>query len=281
MANKKALVLEGGGLRGIFSAGVLDCFMDNDIRFDYVVGVSAGACNTFAYIANERGYIKKAMTQKNRKDSFYGLPQMVESHKFVNLEKVFYEYTKKYNFSFENFLSSKVAWEMVATNIQTGKAEYLHSNELDKARLIGTASCSLPLLTDPVEIDGQLYLDGGMADSIPFQRALDLGYNKIVVVCTRKKGNFSKVSTAQKPMYKSAYRDYPEFLKTVNKRTALYRRQIEQVESQAEHGDAFLIRPTLPEVGRLENDLDELSLSYYHGYTKALEYLDNLKRYLQ
>ena len=275
--SKIALVLEGGALRGIFTAGVVDCFLDNNINFDYVCGVSAGSCNTFSYVSKSRGYFKRCVLNNDKNDSFYGVKQMKESHKFVNLDKVFYEYTDKYNFNAEGFKNSKTDWEFVVSNILTGKAEYMHSDDYDLALKMGVASCSLPILTEPVEIDGQLYLDGGMADSVPVQRAIDKGYDKIVVVCTRKKGSFSSVKPYEKPVYGRLYKQYPNFLETVARRTSLYKEQIELCESLEQQGKVILIRPTLHEVKRLESDSDELSLSYYHGYTKAKEYIEQIK----
>lgn len=277
--NKIALVLEGGGLRGVFTAGVVDCFIDNKIDFDYVCGVSAGSCNTFAYVAKARGFVKKCLMQNDKKNSFYGVKQMMESHKYVNLDKIFYEYTEQYGFNFNNFIKSKTKWEFVASNIKTGKPEYLHSHNAEKARQMGVASCSLPILTDPVKIDGKLYLDGGMTDSVPIQHAIDKGYKKIVVVCTRKKGSFSKVKNYEKPFYKQLYKEYPNFLKAVNNRTKLYKDQITQCEELEKKGNIVLIRPTLQEVSRLESNLDELSLFYYHGYTKAEEYIEKIKEW--
>ena len=277
--NKIALVLEGGGLRGIFTGGVIDCFLDNNIEFDYVCGVSAGACNTLSYIAKARGFTKQCMMQDDKKNAFYGLQQMAESHKLVNLEKVFKEYTNQYNFSYENFKNGNKNWEFVATNMETGQAEYLHSDDIEQIQKIGAASCSLPIITKPVEIDGQLYLDGGISDSVPIQRALDKGYDKVVVVATRKQGSFSKVKDSEKIVFNQMYKDYPNFLETVNKRTQLYKDQIALCESLQEEGKVILIRPTLPEVSRLESDLDELSLSYYHGYTKAKEYINKIKEW--
>lgn len=277
--NKIALVLEGGGLRGVFTGGVLDCFMDNNITFDYVCGVSAGSCNAFGYIAGNRGYSKACMMQTDKNNSFFGVRQMKESHKYVNLDKVFYDYTQQYGLDYDKFINSKVKWEFVVTNIETGKPEYLTSNNIDEALKIGTASCSLPILTSPVELNGKLYLDGGMTDSVPIQHALDLGYDKVVVVATRRKGSFSKVKKAEEPIYKQLYKKYPNFLKCVKRRTKLYKEQISLCEKLEEEGKVILIRPTLPEVSRLESDVNELSLSYYHGYTKAEEYIDAIKEF--
>jgi len=277
--SKIALVLEGGGLRGVFTAGVIDCFIDNNIDFDYVCGVSAGSCNAFSYVARARGFFKKCIFQTDKNNSFFGVRQMKESHKLVNLDKVFYGYTKQYGFNFEDFKKSKTKWEFVVTNINTGKAEYLHSNDIRVMKRIGVASCSLPILTKPVKLNGKLYLDGGLADSVPIERALDKGYDKIVVVCTRKKGSFSKVKNYEKPIYNKLYEEYPNFLDTVYKRTKLYKNQIAMCEKLEKQGKVILIRPTIPEVKRLESDMDALSLAYYHGYTKAKEYIDDIRKW--
>ena len=277
--SKIALVLEGGGLRGVFTAGVIDCFIENNIDFDYVCGVSAGSCNTFSYVSKSKGYFKRCILNGDKNDSFYGVKQMRESHKFVNLDKVFYEYTEKYGYNIEGFKNTKIDWEFVVSNIETGKAEYMHSDDYDSALKMGVASCSLPILTTPVEIDNHLYLDGGMTDSVPVQRALDKGYDKVVVVCTRKKGSYSKVKSYEKPVYSRLYKEYPNFLKAVSERTELYRNQIELCESLEKQGKVILIRPILHEVKRLESDLDELSLAYYHGYTKAEEYIEQIKNW--
>lgn len=279
MRSKVALVLEGGGLRGIFTAGVIDCFIDNKIDFDYVVGVSAGACNTFAYIAKARSFLKKSMLQEDKKNSFFGVQQMMESGKFMNLDKVFYDYTSQYDFDFDTFKKSKIKWEFVATNIETGQAEYLYSSDTNIAREMGRASCSLPIITSPVEVNGKLYLDGGVADSVPIQHALDKGYEKVVVVCTRRKGSYSRVKKSELPIMERMYSKYPKLIETLKGRTELYKKQITLCEKLEEDGSVILIRPSLPEVGRLESDLDELSFAYYHGYTKAKEYIDKIKNW--
>ena len=271
--------MEGGGLRGIFTAGVVDCLLENRIFFDYVVGVSAGACNTFAYVGKQKRYIKKCMIQKNPFDSFYGIPQMVESHRLVDLDKVFEEYSETYGFDFHSFIDSKTQWEMVVSNMNTGKAEYLSSHDIERAKQIGKASCSLPLITPPVEIDGNFYLDGGVCDSIPIQRALDQGCDRVLVVLTRKKGNFSSLNDATKMIFSKIYDKYPEFLEAAYNRGNKYREEVKQCEELEENGKVIIIRPTMQEVNRLESNEDELSMSYYHGYTKTKEYISELEKW--
>ena len=276
---KIALVLEGGALRGIFTAGVVDCFIDNNIEFDYVVGVSAGACNTLSYVAKQKEFFKDCVTLSSPEEKFYGVRQMATSHKLFDLEKLFHDYADKFNFNFDNFMNSKIKWEMVTTNIETGKPEYMSSNELEKVKLIGMASCSLPLVTKPVKIDGNLYLDGGIADSIPLKHALDLGYKKVVVVATRRKGSYSKIGEAQRPLYNRMYKKYPNLINTAFKRTRMYRREVDLCEKMEKTGDVILIRPSFLEVSRLESNIDELNLAYYHGYVKASEYIEQIKKW--
>ena len=279
--SKVGLVLEGGGLRGVFTGGAVSCFIDKNIDFDYVVGVSAGACNTFGYVGKQKEYIRNCMIQRNPFNSFFGVPQMVESHKYVDLDKVFYDYTERYHFDFDEFNKSKIEWEMVVSNLESGKAEYMSTTDVDRSRLIGKASCSIPGLTSPVEIDGKHYLDGGVCDSIPIQRALDKGCDKLVIILTRKKGNFSTVNDFSMAIFRRLYGDYPQFVKALGDRTQLYRDQVAYAEKLEEEGKAIIIRPTMQEVGRLESDEKELNLAYFHGYTKAKEKLDTIRNWLQ
>ena len=276
--SKIALVLEGGGLRGVFTAGVIDCFLDNQIRFDYVCGVSAGACNTLAYIGNQAKYIKSCMIQDSPFDSFYGVPQMIDSHKLVDLDKVFYDYTKKYKFDFDTFINSDIKWQMVVSNMVTGKAEYMSTSDIEMSKLIGKASCSLPIITEPVKINDSLYLDGGVCDPIPIEHTLNQGYDKVVVVLTRKKGNFSYTNEATKIIVRRLYNDYPNFIDAIINRTQVYKDEVALVEKLEEESKVILIRPTMQEVGRLESDENQLSLAYYHGYTKSKERIDDIKR---
>lgn len=275
--SKIGLAMEGGGLRGIFTAGAIDCLLDNEINFDYVVGASAGACNTFSYVGKANKYMKNIITMKNPFKSFYGVPQMIESHKYIDLDKVFYEYTVTYDFDFDTFINNPVKWEMVVSNMHTGKAEYMSSHDVEKAKTIGKASCSLPIITSPVEIDNQLYLDGGICDPIPFERAFESGCDKVVAILTRKKGNYSVSKQATQTLFKRFYGDYPEFLNALLERNELYVKQVEKIEELERQGKAIIIRPTMQEVGRMESDLSQLSLAYFHGYTKCKEYLDIIR----
>ncbi|MBQ2583510.1 MAG: patatin family protein [Erysipelotrichaceae bacterium] len=277
---KTALVLEGGGLRGVFSAGVIDCFLDHDIRFDYVIGVSAGACNAMAILGKQKRYFWSIINTVSGRNSFYGVSQMVDSHRFVNLDKIFYEYTEQFHFDFDTLMNNPAEWEMVVSNIETGKAEYMTTRDLDRLRVIGKASCSLPIITDPVNIDGQLYLDGGICDSIPIEHVLEKGFDRIVVVLTRKKGNYSHTNEPTKAIIRRIYSAYPNLIKAMYDRGDLYRNEVAMCEQLEQEGKVILIRPTMKEIGRLESDENEISLSYFHGYTKAKENIETIKKWV-
>jgi predicted patatin/cPLA2 family phospholipase len=277
---KTALVLEGGGLRGVFSAGVIDCFLDHDIRFDYVIGVSAGACNAMAILGKQKRYFWSIINTVSGRNSFYGVSQMVDSHRFVNLDKIFYEYTEQFHFDFDTLMNNPTEWEMVVSNIETGKAEYMTTKDLDRLRVIGKASCSLPIITDPVNIDGQLYLDGGICDSIPIEHVLEKGFDRIVVVLTRKKGNYSHTNEPTKAIIRRIYSAYPNLIKAMYDRGDLYRNEVAMCEQLEQEGKVILIRPTMKEIGRLESDENEISLSYFHGYTKAKENIETIKKWV-
>jgi predicted patatin/cPLA2 family phospholipase len=272
--------LEGGGLRGVFSAGVIDCFLDHDIRFDYVIGVSAGACNAMAILGKQKRYFWSIINTVSGRNSFYGVSQMVDSHRFVNLDKIFYEYTEQFHFDFDTLMNNPAEWEMVVSNIETGKAEYMTTKDLDRLRVIGKASCSLPIITDPVNIDGQLYLDGGICDSIPIEHVLEKGFDRIVVVLTRKKGNYSHTNEPTKAIIRRIYSAYPNLIKAMYDRGDLYRNEVTMCEQLEQEGKVILIRPTMKEIGRLESDENEISLSYFHGYTKAKENIETIKKWV-
>ncbi|MDO4940494.1 MAG: patatin family protein [Erysipelotrichaceae bacterium] len=279
---KIGLVLEGGGLRGIFTAGVLDFFLDKGIEFDYVVGVSAGACNLMGYVAKRRGYYRDVVLNDASEDPFFGIMQMADSHKFVDLDKAFDVYAEKEHYDYDKLLNSKTDWDLVVSNINTGLAEYKNEHiDLERLKLIGKASCSIPVLTSPIELDGNVYLDGGICDSIPIKRAEEVGCDYTVVVATRRKGVYCHCSEIEKQAYSRLFsKKYPNFYRMLTNRQEMYIDQITYAENQEKNGKSFLIRPTLPETGRLEKDTSKLSLSYYHGYTKAEELYNDLAMFM-
>ena len=266
---RAALVLEGGALRGIFSAGVLDFLLEQGVTFPYVVSVSAGTCCAMGYLSGQRGRTRACM-MPDPETKYFGLQQLRESGKLMDLRKMFLEYTYgRFPFDFSAYFSAGVEHEIVVTDRATGQAEYLTEGG-DQRRLCmaAMASCAIPVLNAPVEIDGRFYYDGGVGDSIPAGRAVAKGYGKVVAVLTRREGHFPTPMAPAHGAYRVIFRNYPEFLAAVAARPERYRAQIAYLQRMQEQGRAFLIRPTEPELPHLENNPTLAAAYYLHGYDR-------------
>lgn len=278
---KIGLVLEGGALRGLFTAGVIDFMLDKNIMFPYVIGVSAGTCNALDYLSKQNGRGKACMIQNNE-TWYYGLKEFKSSHKLINLDKVFNEYPyNQYPFDFDTYFNSDIVNEIVVTNCLNGKSEY-HTEKKDPVRLsaLAEASSSMPLLTDMMKIDGIPYLDGGLSDSIPVQRAFDMGCTKCVVVLTRRKGSQAKQLLAEKKLYSEIYKDYPELAETILNRPTIYKQQLKLIDKLEKEGKIFVIRPDIPNIKRLENDYARLVAFYDRGYMIARDVYPDMMKFI-
>lgn len=268
---KTGLILEGGSVRGIFTAGVLDRLMENGIYFPYVIGVSAGGGNAMSYVSRQTGRTCR-MINVPKSESYYGFKQFWSSKKFINLDKMAYEYPyKQFPFDFNTYFNSGIETEYVCTCCETGKAVYF-SEDRDCERLltIAKATCSVPMLCDPVEIDGQHYLDGSIADSIPIQRALDCGCDKLVIILT-KPGEATPPTDYRKfrKIIHSMYKDYPAFEEACMSRVDRYNENVELMNSLVEDGRAYIFRPKLPAISKFEQDNEKIMASYRDGYSQA------------
>ena len=202
----------------------------------------------------------------------------------MNMDMIFDIYPKQiYPFDFYTYFRSEMNCELVTTNCVTGKAEYMDEvQDPDRLMKICRASSSMPLLCPIVNIDGIPYLDGGLADSIPIQRALDIGNEKIIVVLTRNRGYRKKaVSKAVERMYRRAYRSYPNLLRTLLRRAPYYNRTLNELENLEREGKIFVIRPQVKPVSRLERSQEHLMAFYHHGYDLMEREYDRLMEYLE
>ena len=240
------LVLEGGGMRGVFTSGVLDAFMKHDVHFPYTVAVSAGACNGMSYMSRQprRARISNIFDRKLLYDKF---PNQLLP------------------FDFDTYFKYADGFEMVTTNCLTGKAMYLSENhDRQRALDIVRASSSLPYVSKIVEVDGIPMLDGGIADSIPVQHAIDMGWQHNVVVLTRNKG-WRDMGKDRKIPY--LYKNYPRLRVALSHRHRAYNEQIQLVDDLEAAGKITCIRPIRPlEVGRIEKDTDKLERLYEEGF---------------
>ncbi len=265
-----AVVLEGGGLRGVFTCGVLDCFMDRGIRFPFAVGVSAGACNGLSYMSGQRGRAKSSNIDLMDKYKYVGFRYLLTQGCIMDFKLLFEDFPEKIiPYKYDVYFANPDRYVMVTTNCLTGKAEYLEEkSSSERVMSIVRASSSLPFVTKITYVDGIPMLDGGIADSIPVKYALEQGYEKVVVILTRNKGYRKKNSKMR--FAKIFYRRYPELQKALAERNAVYNQTMDLIEKLEDEGKLTVIRPLKPiKVGRIEKDTAKLTALYEEGYEIA------------
>ena len=268
--DKTGLVLEGGGMRGVFTCGVLDYLMDNEIWFSYGVGVSAGACNGLSYMSRQRGRAKFSNIDLLDKYHYIGIKHLWSKQSILDQELLYEHFPKEIlPYDYETYAKNPARFEMVTTNCHTGRACYLEE-KYDRKRIIdiAKASSSLPYVCPVAYVDGIPMLDGGIIDSIPVMRAFEQGYEKNVVVLTRNRGYRKKGRDIKIPHF--IYKKYPRLRVVLSKRCRVYNEQLELVEKLEDEGRIIVIRPHRPmEVDRIETDIKKLTDLYDEGYACA------------
>ncbi|MBF7094478.1 patatin family protein [Streptococcus sp. HF-1907] len=274
------LVLEGGGMRGLYTAGVLDAFLDAGIKVDGVIGVSAGALFGVNFVSGQRGralrYNKKFISYPN----YMGFRSWIKTGNVVNKDFTYYEIPMKLDvFDEEAFEKAGVDFYAVATDIESGKPDYLKIDNVFDQMEAFRASSSLPVVSKIVEYEGKKYLDGGLSDSIPVDFARSLGFDKLIVVLTRPIDYRKKPSSGR--IYKLLYRKYPNFVKVASMRYKHYNKTVERVIDLEKRGQLYAIRPSQDLViGRLEKNPVKFDEIYTIGLQDAREAMDGLKEYL-
>lgn len=282
---KATMVLEGGATRGVFTSGALDYLMEKDIYMSHVIGVSAGACNAVDYVSKQPGRTKDCMIPTDKAgDYYYGIRDFVKEKSVMNMDLIFDRYPNELlPFDFDTYFASQTECELVTTNCLTGEAEYMTENS-DRARLmkICRASCSMPLLTPIVNVDGVPYLDGGLADSVPILRAKKKGSEKIIVILTKNRGYRKKtLSPGMQRIYKRAYRSYPNLVRTIFRRSFEYNKTMNYLDQLEKKGEIFILRPQVKPVSRLERNKETLHAFYEHGYSYMERKFDDMMEYLE
>lgn len=278
MNQNKGLVLEGGGMRGVFTCGVLDYMMDNNIRFPYTIGVSAGACNGLSYMSYQRGRARYSNIDLLQKYDYIGIRHLWKQRNIMDFDLLFSEFPEQIlPYDYEAYFSNPGCYEMVTTNCLTGRASYFEEKK-DKKRVmdIVRASSSLPYVCPISYVDGIPMLDGGIVDSIPLLRAIGRGYGNNVVVLTRNRGYRKNAADVKVPPF--IYKKYPRLRVALSNRCKMYNGQLEMVEQMEQEGRVTVIRPENPvAVGRIEKDVKKLSAFYEEGYRCA----ENVFRHIE
>lgn len=271
------LVLEGGGMRGVFTSGVLDAFMKHGVYFRHVVAVSAGACNGMSYISRQPRRARLSNIDFLTQYGYIGWRHLLRQGCIFDQELLYDKFPNEYiPFDFDSFFQRSATFEMVTTNCLTGQAEYLtESNDRQRSLDIVRASSSLPYVSKIVRVDGIPMLDGGIVDSIPVMRAIETGHPQNVVILTRNKGYRSKERDRKIPPF--VYKKYPRLRVALSRRVAAYNEQLELVERLEELGKVVCIRPQRPmEVGRMEKDIGRLERLYQEGFMLGNAFCETL-----
>jgi len=281
---KVGMVLEGGSMRGMYTAGVLDVFLDENIEVDGIIGVSAGALFGPNYYSKQRGRViryNKRFCKDRRYMSFWNL---LLTGNIVGKKFAYYDVTTKYDiFDNETFMKNNRGYYAAATNVETGEAEYLEMKDVLKDMEMLRATSALPFFSEMIKIDGHKYLDGGIADSIPVEKCKEMGFDKIVVVLTRPL-HFRKKPMSDKmiKLLELRYKKYPKFVKRMKNRSAEYNQTVEKIIEMEKRGEIFVVRPSGDiNLKVIERNPDNLQAVYEMGLNDAHHIIEDLKDYLE
>ena len=277
--NNTGLVLEGGGMRGVFTCGVLDYLMEHKISFPYTVGVSAGACNGLSYMSHQRGRGKYSNIDLLAKYKYIGIRPLLKKRGLIDQQLLFHRFPDRIlPYNYKAYAENPNRFEMVTTDCLTGRACYWEE-KYDEKRIIDIvkASSSLPYACPVIYVDGRPMLDGGIVDSIPLLRAYEQGYDKCVVVLTRNRGYRKSEKKAFVPNF--IYKQYPRLRVALRNRNKLYNAQLELVERLESEGKIIVIRPEKPiVVDRMETSTQKLTDLYLEGYACAQKVMEGLEK---
>ena len=270
ITEQSGLVLEGGGMRGVFTCGVLDNFMDRGIRFPYTIGVSAGACNGLSYMSQQRGRAKYSNIDLLEKYRYIGFKHLLLKGNIMDFKLLFETFPNEIiPYDYEALSRGNEHFEMVTTSCETGQACYFDEKQ-SPSRVIDIvrASSSLPFVCPIAYVDGRPMLDGGIANSIPLLRAREMGFDNNVVVLTRNRGYRKPDKPSFVPPF--FYRKYPALRESIRNRSRVYNQQLELVEQLEDAGKLTVIRPQSPIiVDRMERNTSKLLDLYNEGYECA------------
>ena len=280
---KVGMVLEGGSMRGIFTTGVLDTMLENNIEIDGIIGVSAGALFGINYFSKQKGrairYNKKYLGDKR----YISTHSLLTTGNLVNKDFTFYKLTKELDpLDNETFMNSNKDFYVTTTNIETGEPEYLKINNVYEQLEEFRASSAMPFASEIIEINNKKYLDGGISDSIPLDKCISLGYDKIIVVLTQPLG-FQKppLDNKQLKMVKLKYHKYPNLINSMQQRYIKYNKTLEKIIDLENKKEIFVIRPSKKiNLDIKTTDPSKLDEIYNMGINDCNKIINDLKEYL-
>ncbi|WP_100372586.1 patatin-like phospholipase family protein [Bacillus sp. FJAT-45037] len=279
--NDVSLVLEGGGMRSVYTAGVLEVLMKRDIDIPHVIGVSAGACNGSSYVSKQIDRNRKVTIDYIDRPEYLSFKNLIKTKSVFGWDFIFDKLPNELEpFDYETFANSEKTFTIVTTDLESGKPVYFNE-KLPKDELLTLlkASSSIPLLAPPVAYKDQIYYDGGMADPIPIERSVSDGHKKHLVILTQNEG-YQKSPMRFSRLARWSFRNHPAFFQTMATRHHQYNDSLKRVKEMEERGEAFVIRPKLPlKVARLEKNKGRLEALYQEGVKDMENELTSLKNW--
>lgn len=276
------MILEGGGIRGIYTAGVLDCFLEEGIEPEALFGVSAGIVNGINYVSGQKGRSLRVNTEYLKDKRYLSFYSLLTTGNIFGVDFCYNILPNKLiPYDYKAFENSNIHCFAVVSNLITGQAEYRLCRDMHKDIDYVRASASLPLLSRVVKIKGSLYLDGGVCDSIPLAASIRHGYRKNIVILTRPQG-YRKTPSHMLTAVAHTYHDYPKFVQAYRTRHIRYNSALDLTAKQEAQGNAFVLRPSrLIKISRLEKNPERIYSMYELGYRDAKKALPALKNFLQ
>ncbi|WP_312472623.1 patatin family protein [Neobacillus sp.] len=282
MSNQVGLVLEGGGMRGVYTAGILEYFLENQLFFPYVIGVSAGACNAASYLSKQKGRNKTVTIDYAADPRYISWKNYFKSRQFFGMDFIFDEIPNKHvPYDYDTFYNNTSEFVVGTTDCLTGEPVYYNKKEYDKDLLtVLRASSSLPFIAPEISFKDRILLDGGISDPIPIKKAQHDGFAKNIVILTRNQGYLKKPSK----FHFLVDRKYPEYTglrKALRNRYRIYNETVAYLEKEERDGNVLIIRPTTPlKVGRMERNPARLAELYFQGYEDAKHSLSEIVKYV-
>lgn len=280
--NKIGLVLEGGGHRGIYTAGILDVFAQNNISFDGIMGVSAGCIHGVSFLSGQIGRSVRYTTKFCNNPSYMSFKSLIKTGDFFNVDFCYYKLPETLDpFDNDAFDKNPTPFYAVCSDVKIGKAVYHKCDSVrgEKIKWI-QASASMPLAAKIVKIDEGEFLDGGITDSIPIKKMQELGYSKNIVILTQEAG-YRKKPNSLLPLIKRVYKKYPELINAIQNRHIIYNQQLDYLEEQEKLGNVIIIRPSQkPQAGRIEKDKEKILSTYNLGRNDAEKLLETVKNFI-
>ncbi|HJJ69720.1 MAG TPA: patatin family protein [Methanocorpusculum sp.] len=276
------IIFEGGGMRGAYTAGIIDALLEHDMNFEYCYGISSGATHATTYLSRQRGRAIQIVTDYIKDKRYFSIKNLIKTGNLFNVDFIYDTIPHELNpYDYETAKNNPAKFFVGVINMETSKGEFLRVKDIEEEYMKVCASMSLPLIANMVEIDGQRYLDGGIADSLPIQRSINDGNKKSVLVLTQD-ATYRKKLDKILPLVAIKYRKFPGFVHMVKTRHIRYNASLDQIAEEEKAGRAFVLRPKKPvKIGRLELNRKKMLALYREGYEDGIEAMPRLKAFLE